>query len=132
VSGNYWTQHDGVFENNGLDTEQQQLQVRRPLVSLLLNSTAVSVLTPVNWAPGDPCVVDPSLPEEELKEKFGKHTDVTMRSGRNYLKFVVRGPSCRIHGCIILCRMILLEAESVLFRGQDFLRPFLESAPELR
>lgn len=48
-----------------------------------------SVLTPANWTPGDKCVVIPELEPEEVVEKYGEVTTITMQSGKNYMRLVV-------------------------------------------
>eukprot|EP00210_Caulerpa_lentillifera_P008289 g7910.t1 len=46
------------------------------------------VLTPVNWTPGEKCMVATEMDDETAKDKYGAITTTSMSSGKNYMRCV--------------------------------------------
>ena len=61
-------------------------EILRVIDSLQLTATK-KVATPVDWTPGKPAMVIPSLSPEEAKKMFPKHEVRTVPSGKGYLRF---------------------------------------------
>jgi 1-Cys peroxiredoxin 6 len=61
-------------------------EILRAVDSLKLTARQ-KVATPVDWQPGDRCMVVPTLSEEEAKKLFPNHEVKKVPSGKNYLRF---------------------------------------------
>ncbi|XP_050072893.1 peroxiredoxin-6 [Anopheles maculipalpis] len=61
-------------------------EVLRAIDSLQVTDEG-NVATPADWMPGDTCMVQPSVPEDQLATLFPAGvTNVTLPSGKNYLR----------------------------------------------
>lgn len=62
-------------------------EVLRVLDSLQ-RATKHKVATPVNWKPGDKCVITPSVSDEQAKQMFPNgYETLELPSKKNYLRF---------------------------------------------
>lgn len=61
-------------------------EILRVVDSLQLTATQ-KVATPVDWEPGKPAMVVPTLSPEEAKQRFPKHEVRQVPSGKGYLRF---------------------------------------------
>jgi len=61
-------------------------EILRAIDSLKLTARQ-KVATPVDWNPGDRCMVVPTLSEEEAKKLFPNHEVKQVPSGKKYLRF---------------------------------------------
>jgi 1-Cys peroxiredoxin 6 len=61
-------------------------EILRAIDSLKLTARQ-KVATPVDWTPGDRCMVVPTLSEEEAKKLFPNHEVKQVPSGKKYLRF---------------------------------------------
>lgn len=58
------------------------------VIESLKRASHHKVATPVNWKPGDPVVISPSVSNEEAKKMFPQgFKTVDLPSGKQYLRF---------------------------------------------
>jgi len=68
-------------------------EILRVIDSLQLTATQ-KVATPVDWEPGKPCMVVPTLSDEEAKKLFPAGFETKeLPSGKNYLRFTSQRPA---------------------------------------